>query len=188
MQGAMTMARPWEEHEVYQLSHYSPLSDLHGVGNEGSQTLRVFHTAGFTKLGDLRDRNNQEDAVRAAARQLAELDDTVGTGNWRALATRCVTIIRRVRSAEAQPYVPEHFICPILYTCMEDPVCTPYGYSYERHAIERVANDPDPARRLDPLTRQPIEAEGLFPNRALKDAIDYHNSHLIRFSVPYKVR
>jgi hypothetical protein len=115
-------------------------------------------------------------------------EGTAESGNWRALATRCVNIIRRVRSAEAQPVMPEHFLCPILHTCMENPVITHSGHSYERHAIERVANHPDPKQRRDPLGRQPITEEDLIPNRALKDAIEFHHAHLLRFSVPFRVR
>ena len=62
--------------------------------------------------------------------------------------------------------MPEHFLCPILFTCMEDPVVTRHGYSYERHAIMRVATDPDTSKRLDPLARMPITADDLAPNRA----------------------
>jgi hypothetical protein len=178
----------WEEHEVYKLTMDSPLSDLHGVGSEGSPTLRVFRHAGYTKIGDLYPTLNQEVQVRASAEALAVQDGTADAGHWRALATYCVGVIRRVRSAEAQPTVPEHFLCPILHTCMEDPVVTRHGYSYERYAIERAANDPDASKRLDPVACLPISGHDLFPNRALKAAIEYYQGHMLRFSIPYRLR
>ena len=182
------MGDPWEIDEVYQLSMDSLLSEIHGVGEVGSYTLRVFHQAGFNNIRDVWSNDGQEAAVRAAAEHLANIDGTAETGNWHALATRCVNIIRRVRLAEAHPVEPEHFICPILYTCMEDPVITRYGYSYERRAILRIINDPDPSRRLDPVARQPIDTSDLIPNRALRSAVEYFNDHYLRFSVPFRVR
>ena len=163
----------------------SPLSDLHGVG---SISLRVFNKAGFSKIADLYSRLNQEAAVRAAAEELAVLDGTADTGRWRALAIYCGDIIRRVRSAEARPFVPEHFLCPITYACMEEPVVTRHGHSYERHAIERVANHPDPHQRIDPLARLPIAADDLFPNRALQEAIEFYHARALRFSVPFRTK
>lgn len=163
----------------------SLLSDIDGVGNT---TLRIFHHAGFAKVGDVYSRSGQEDAVRAAAMACAEADGIVDRGHWRALATRCINVIRRIRSAEARSVEPEHFLCPITYLCMEDPVITRYGYTYERHAIERIAQDPDPGKRLDPIARQLIVLDDLFPNRALRKAIDYHHDHSVRFSVPFRVR
>jgi hypothetical protein len=175
-------ATSWDEHEMYQLTMDLPLSDLHGVG---SISLRVFNKAGFSKIGDLYSRLNQEAAVHAAAEELAVLDGTADTDRWRALATYCVDIIRSVRSAEAQPFVPEHFLCPITYTCMEDPVVTQHGHSYERYAIERVANHPDPDQRIDPLARMPIAADDLIPNKALKEAIEFYQARSLRFSLPF---
>ena len=179
------MGTPWEEDEVYRLKMNSPLSDLHGVG---PTSLRVFAAAGFTKIGDLYGKNGQEVAVRDAARNMAEVAGTADDGHWRALASYCATIIRRVRSAEAQPFVPEHFLCPILYTCMEDPVITRHGFTYERHAIERVANETveRPTQRRDPLAGLPIGPDDLFPNRALKASIEFHFDHFMRFAIPYK--
>ena len=163
----------------------TPLSELYGVGPVAK---RVFDRAGLTKCGHVYSDGGQEEAVRTAARELAEIAGTAEAGHWRALATYCVTVIRRVRSLEAQPYVPEVFLCPIMYTCMEDPVITRHGVTFERHAIERVANDPDTENRIDPVARLPISANDLFPNRALKETIELHLNHFMRFSVPFRMR
>jgi hypothetical protein len=60
------------------------------------------------------------------------------------------------------------FICSITHELMVDPVIDPDGNSYERQAIE------DWLRRTgtSPITRAPLSAADLRPNRALKQAID----------------
>jgi hypothetical protein len=73
----------------------TPLSELYGVGPVAK---RVFDRAGLTKCGHVYSAGGQEEAVRTAARELAEIDGTAEAGHWRALATYCVTVIRRVRS------------------------------------------------------------------------------------------
>ena len=122
----------WLEHEVFTLTMNSLIADVDGVGKH---TIRVFHGAGFTKIVDVFNDRGQEDAVRATALRLAEEAGNAQAGHWRALASRCITIIRRIRCAEATPFCPEHFICPITYLCTEDPVITKYGHTYERWAI-----------------------------------------------------
>lgn len=60
------------------------------------------------------------------------------------------------------------FLCPITHELMTDPVIDPDGNSYERQAIE------DWLRRTNtsPITRTPLSAADLRPNRALKQTID----------------
>jgi hypothetical protein len=62
----------------------------------------------------------------------------------------------------------EPFVCPLSLNLMEDPVVDPEGNSYERSAIEswlRVAG-------TSPITRKPLLALALVPNKSLKNAID----------------
>ena len=67
----------------------------------------------------------------------------------------------------------DSFICPITKAVMVDPVVDIDGNSYERSAIEQWLN----LHGTSPITRNPLCAADLFPNRALKDAIHnaYHN-------------
>ena len=60
------------------------------------------------------------------------------------------------------------FICPITHELMVDPVIDPDGNSYERRAIEDWLRQ----NGTSPITRAPLAAQDLRPNRALKAAID----------------
>lgn len=60
------------------------------------------------------------------------------------------------------------FFCPITHELMVDPVIDPDGNSYERHAIQDWLRH----NGTSPITRTPLSAADLRPNRALKTAID----------------
>ncbi|CAF4232135.1 unnamed protein product, partial [Rotaria socialis] len=62
----------------------------------------------------------------------------------------------------------ETFICPITHELMVDPVIDGDGNSYERGAIEDWLQ----RNGTSPITRVPLLASDLRPNRALKTAID----------------
>lgn len=147
----------------------TPLLDLDGVG---PMTLGVFQRAGFNRVGELFARTGQEHKVRVAAEAMATEQGTAHTGHWRALASRCVSIIKRIRNPQYTDVVPEVFLCPITFEEFEDPVITPCGRTYERSAIERALQQ----NPTDPETRKPLAREQLVPNRALKDAIALYNA------------
>jgi len=71
-----------------------------------------------------------------------------------------------VRDTPAE--VPDHFCCKITMDLFRDPVITPSGVTYERSALmehlQKVGN-------FDPLTRAPLTPEQVFPNLALKEAV-----------------
>jgi hypothetical protein len=73
-------------------------------------------------------------------------------------------------------FTPDEFICPITLDIMNDPVLCEDGYTYERDAIMSTTIT------LSPMTRQSIDKTKLFPNRALKNAIErfisYSNSQV----------
>ncbi|CAF3592277.1 unnamed protein product [Rotaria socialis] len=67
----------------------------------------------------------------------------------------------------------ETFICPITHELMVDPVIDGDGNSYERGAIEDWLQ----RNGTSPITRVPLLASDLRPNRALKTAIyEYRRS------------
>lgn len=153
--------------------------DLDGVG---PMTFAVFQRAGFLRVGQLFRHEQQELVVRRAAEDLAREAGRLEEGHWRALAARCVTLIKRVRNPQYTEFGglhPEVFLCPLTYEEFEDPVITPSGMTYERCAIVRALQ----AKAEDPLTRLPLTADDLIPNRALKEAIDYYNTRLRRFAL-----
>jgi sacsin len=63
---------------------------------------------------------------------------------------------------------PQSFYCPITSELMADPVVDPEGNSYERRAIEEWLSEHS---ATSPVTRAPLTARQLVPNRALKDTI-----------------
>lgn len=69
------------------------------------------------------------------------------------------------------PTIPSSFLCPLTLSLMRDPVIDPEGYSYERTAIVEWLSR---GVSRSPITRKPMRAGDLIPNRYLKDAIaDY---------------
>lgn len=66
--------------------------------------------------------------------------------------------------------IPESFYCPITLEIMIDPVCDKEGNSFEKSAIfDWIAS-----HGCSPITRTPMVASDLVPNRALKDMILKH--------------
>jgi hypothetical protein len=59
--------------------------------------------------------------------------------------------------------IPQEFICPISMEIMQDPVICNDGYTYERSSIMALEN------LISPITRQRINKNQIFPNRALKE-------------------
>ncbi|KAL5268184.1 hypothetical protein ACHWQZ_G002143 [Mnemiopsis leidyi] len=58
--------------------------------------------------------------------------------------------------------------CPITQEIMRDPVLAPDTHNYEREAITRYLN----TNPISPMTRQPMDAEQLIPNRELRLEIE----------------
>ena len=50
----------------------------------------------------------------------------------------------------------------------EDPVSTIHGHSYERKAIEAALA----IKQLDPMTRAPLTPQQIFPNIAIRHAVE----------------
>jgi len=69
---------------------------------------------------------------------------------------------------------PQSFVCPVTLELLHDPVTTPYGHTYERSALfEHLQH-----WQSDPLTKQPLTLEQVFPNFALRQALDEYRSTL----------
>ena len=62
--------------------------------------------------------------------------------------------------------IPDHLIDSITFEIMHDPVITPSGASYERVGLLKHVR----ATGLDPLTRNPLSEQQLYPNVALRNA------------------
>ena len=72
------------------------------------------------------------------------------------------------RKSRSLRIVPQWAQDPITFDIMLDPVIGPTGISYERRSIESCLKV---KQNECPVTRAPLVASSLFPNRALKTAI-----------------
>jgi Hint-domain/VWA / Hh protein intein-like/U-box domain/von Willebrand factor type A domain len=68
--------------------------------------------------------------------------------------------------------VSQSLLCPITQSIMVNPVIAEDGYTYERDAIINWLRQSN----LSPMTRRPISASKLMPNRAIMDVIDLCNN------------
>jgi STIP1 homology and U-box containing protein 1 len=69
------------------------------------------------------------------------------------------------------PEVPEHLKCPLSWEPLLDPVVAPSGLTYEKAVIL------DHLRRgnkFEPVTREPLTADQLYPNKGVRDAVDIY--------------
>eukprot|EP00656_Telonema_subtile_P041684 TRINITY_DN4693_c0_g1_i2.p1 TRINITY_DN4693_c0_g1~~TRINITY_DN4693_c0_g1_i2.p1 ORF type:complete len:269 (-),score=39.61 TRINITY_DN4693_c0_g1_i2:155-961(-) len=67
------------------------------------------------------------------------------------------------------PEVPQHLCCQISWAPLVDPVITPAGITYERQTIlDHLSR----GNNFEPVTREPLEASQLYPNKMISDAVD----------------
>ena len=68
---------------------------------------------------------------------------------------------------------PSHLICPLTKQLFVDPVQTPYGRVYERHAIETALN----SKVADPQDGEPLFKSDLHPATTVRrQATDFRES------------
>ena len=158
-------------------------SPIESILYVGTRTLQVFHTAGLTTVGDLHSQACVQ-LLQKALTDMKENDEMLKNNEsyWKGLATRVRTVIDRVRSDEARPIEPIHFLCPISWVLMEDPVVTKYGDSFERDALVKWVKE-----HGTDMYRRPMNETEIFENRNLREAIDYYRRHQLRFSVPIRL-
>uniref|UniRef100_A0A6G1SAA7 E3 ubiquitin-protein ligase CHIP n=1 Tax=Aceria tosichella TaxID=561515 RepID=A0A6G1SAA7_9ACAR len=86
---------------------------------------------------------------------------------------RLEQVFEQLRMQRKKREVPDHLCGKISFEIMRDPVITPSGITYDRENIEdhliRVGY-------FDPITRQPLTANELIPNLAMKEVIDAYLS------------
>jgi U-box domain len=139
----------------------------------GSIHLDIFHRAGFVTVRDLHTFDRDDHRLQSAINTLKQLRPGFDNSYWRRLFTKCINAIIRVRSGVVNPFA--YFMCPISLEIMEDPVVTPTGQTYDRQYIYDWL-DVNPT---DPLSRQPLTKEQLYPVHSLKVAIaHYKNTYM----------
>ena len=145
----------------------------------GVQTLAVFRRAGWNSIGHLFVGDAYGQRCQDAIAALKAENPHMPMAYWSALTRRCASIIYRVRSAEASPYVPQEYMCGLTLDWFHDPVVSKYGITYERSAItelvERTGNDD---------SRRPLLLSELYPNHQMRAATEFFRLRHLRFSVP----
>lgn len=156
----------------------SSISEIPGLGEvtleAGYRTVQDLYTFDVGRVaGDRR-------LMEAINDMRNEANPPLPSRYYRSLGTRCANIVNRVRHATALPYAPDHLLCNISLDLMQDPVLAPSGYTYERANIEEWIN----INPCDPMTREPLTREQLYPNRALAEAIRYYRNNFQSFVIP----
>jgi hypothetical protein len=154
-----------------------PISSMPGISPEG-MAARVFNSAGMPTMESIRREKFPERRLSAAIvtfRQSPE-HEHLSNGYWHGLGSRCTSILRQVRNLDADPYPPDAYCCPLSLYWLEDAVVTPQGYSFSRAMIEQSLEH----QKLCPITRQPLDARQLVPNRQLQQATDHYRNHHMR--------
>ena len=144
----------------------------------GPAAIEVFRQAGFHTILQLRRFDRQDGQLRSAIRAVRLLHD-FPEDYWKRMMTRCLNIIYRARSSEAADFIPDIYMCPITLDLYYDPVVGPSGHSYSREAIEEHLA----TRSTDPITREPLTIDQLYPNRALRDVVEHYRLHHQRFRI-----
>jgi U-box domain len=151
------------------------IAKLEGVGEV---TTRVFNIAGYNTVGDLHKLNADDRKLREAAEQV-RLEGEFPASYTKSMMVRCVNIIYRARNAEAAPYIPAHFICPISLDWLVNPVVTPSGITYSKKELEMWVSD----KVTDPIARSNLEMSDVVPNLVIAAAVHYHRSHHAIFNI-----
>lgn len=94
--------------------------NLNKIERVGKVSMDVFLRAGLNTVGNFAQRIQQAIDVL----YLKKKDPSLIIILERSCSS-CSRIIQRVRSAEAFPFAPSKYMCPISLDWMEDPVVTP---------------------------------------------------------------
>ncbi|KAI5970527.1 hypothetical protein CANMA_000436 [Candida margitis] len=64
---------------------------------------------------------------------------------------------------------PDYLLDPISFEMLTDPVVTPSGITYER---EEIVNHINTKGKYDPISKQPLSKDQLYPNLIIKDTVE----------------
>ena len=102
---------------------------------------------------------------------LRQKDPVLLTGVFRNFHTFLQEILESSTLPKRPP--PSHLVCPLTKQLFVDPVQTPRGYVYERHAIEAALN----TLPKDPLDGEPLRKADLNPATSVRrQASDFRES------------
>ncbi|KAJ3146199.1 hypothetical protein HDU89_006340 [Geranomyces variabilis] len=151
------------------------LKTLWGVGEV---TVQVFAAAKLYTIGDVHTDGYGQRLQEAINRLEAADQNQRLPGYWKALGRRCDDVAYRIRNAQAKQVDPYHLLCPLTLDLLKDPVVTPSGITYEREALLQHLD----TTKTDPQTRQSLREDQLYPNLALRDAVDDYRKNYAEYS------
>ena len=64
---------------------------------------------------------------------------------------------------------PDYLLDPISFEILTDPVVTPSGITYEK---EEILNHINNKGKYDPISKQPLSKDQLYPNLIIKDTVE----------------
>ncbi|CCG23907.1 hypothetical protein CORT_0E03180 [Candida orthopsilosis Co 90-125] len=64
---------------------------------------------------------------------------------------------------------PDYLLDPISFEILTDPVVTPSGITYEK---EEILNHINSKGKYDPISKQPLSKDQLYPNLIIKDTVE----------------
>ncbi|RIA92131.1 hypothetical protein C1645_736593 [Glomus cerebriforme] len=120
---------------------------LEVIDGVGEKSMEVLLRANFKTIEDLKKETvGYGQRIQQVVDGLKKEKPHFKASYWNSLALRCCKIVERIQRAEATPFVPSPYMCPITKDWMMDPVVAPSGYSYDRSAIvewlEEDCHDP----------------------------------------------
>lgn len=70
---------------------------------------------------------------------------------------------------EGDADAPDYLLDPISFEMLTDPVVTPSGITYEK---EEILNHINKKGKYDPISKQPLSKDQLYPNLIIKDTVE----------------
>ncbi|GFR45485.1 hypothetical protein Agub_g6829, partial [Astrephomene gubernaculifera] len=142
-----------------------PLQPEEPAATAAAAAAAVANSGGVGANGGAgRRRSSAISAVGLLRRGSGGSEDTGGADGGRISSGRAGS--RAVLTEEA---VPDCFLCPLTCEVFRDPVVAADGVTYEREAIERHLRHV----ATSPLTKQRLASKVVYPNSALKRAIEH---------------
>lgn len=137
------------------------MTSLYNVTGIGSIVLEVFKRTKYYTTCDLVYADTKR--IKESIDEMQYIYPNYPPTYWRRLLSRCQSIIYRLKSDYAQPFIPDFFMCPLTLDWFTDPVVTRYGTTYDSEPLSEWVS----AYQSDPITNKPLSPNDIFPNHII---------------------